>query len=58
MPLAVTVSTKRDQVLQRIVAELTATLQVMDVQVCWRATILTPPSISIQHAVAQRFALC
>jgi hypothetical protein len=31
MPLAVTVNTKRDQVLQRVVAELTATFQVMDV---------------------------
>jgi hypothetical protein len=57
MPLAVTISTKRDQVLQRIVAELTATFQVMDLKVCWRGATLTPPSISLQHAVAQSFVL-
>jgi len=33
MPLAVTVGTKRNQILQCIVAELTATFQVMDLQV-------------------------
>jgi len=57
MPLAVTVGAKRDQVLQCIVAELTATFQVMDVQVCWRTAILTPPSIPLQNAVPHCFVL-
>jgi hypothetical protein len=53
MPLVVTVNTKRDQVLQCIVAELAAAFQVMDLQVYWRAAILTPPSISLQDFILE-----
>jgi len=43
--MLVTANAKRDQVLQCIVAELTARLQMMDLQISLRAAALTTPDV-------------
>jgi hypothetical protein len=43
----VTARTERDQVLQRVVAELTARSYMMDLQVFPRAAALTTPAVSL-----------
>jgi hypothetical protein len=45
--------TKRDQIVQSIVAELTSFRQMVYVQVFRRTTILTPPAISFEHSAAK-----
>ena len=53
MLLVMAVSTKCNQVVQCIVAELTPLRQMMYMQVFRRAAILAPPAISFEHASAK-----
>jgi len=55
MLMPVTANTEGDQVLQRVVPELTTRLQMMDLQVALRTTALTTPAISFQHTPSQHF---
>jgi hypothetical protein len=45
--------TKRDQVVECIVAEITPLCQMMYLQVIRRTTVLTSPLISFEHSVAK-----
>ena len=45
--------TKRDQVVECIVAEITPLCQMMYLQVIRRTTVLTSPPISFEHSVAK-----
>jgi len=49
MPMPVTVNTKRNQIFQCIMAELTPGVQVMDFQHFCRTAILASPAIPIQN---------
>ncbi len=51
----VTADTKRDQVLKGVVAELTARVYMMDLQLSLRTAALTPPAVSLQHSLSQCF---
>ena len=51
----VTAYTERDQILQRIVAELAARFYVMDLQISMGATALAPPTVSPEHLLSKCF---
>jgi hypothetical protein len=46
-------NTQGDQVLLRIIAELTARLNMVYLEVAQRPTVLAAPSVSLEHSLAQ-----
>jgi hypothetical protein len=55
MNLPVAVPTKRNQVVFGIVAESSSGLDVMNLQACRGATLLTTPSVTIQDHLTELF---
>jgi hypothetical protein len=49
-----TVHAKRDQVLYHVATELAPRFHMMDLQILHRTALLTPPTISLQHAVSEQ----
>lgn len=54
VPPSVTVNTERNQVIERIVAQLTSFDEMMHLQVFRRTAVLASPSVSLEHSVAQQ----
>lgn len=52
MYLSMALSTERDQIIFGIVAQLTAPLSMVGLEIGWTSAVLAPPPITLKHLFA------